>query len=68
METWQSILSVRQLCLQPQDAPEVYIEFANMARKAGRLGFASNLLESLLRPAESTNGAEVRGIQLSKRP
>jgi hypothetical protein len=48
VEVWQRILQVRSLVLQPQDDPVMWIKFANLCRKSGRMQLADKTISSLL--------------------
>ncbi|KAE9399554.1 phosphatidylinositol 3-kinase [Gymnopus androsaceus JB14] len=48
VEVWQRILQVRTLVLKPEDAPQMWIKFANLCRKSDRMVLAEKTLESLL--------------------
>ncbi|KAF5387292.1 hypothetical protein D9757_005800 [Collybiopsis confluens] len=48
VEVWQRILQVRTLVLRPEDAPQMWIKFANLCRKSDRMVLAEKTLESLL--------------------
>ncbi|KAL9017036.1 MAG: hypothetical protein Q9185_005638 [Variospora sp. 1 TL-2023] len=49
VETWQRMLKVRALVVSPKDNVEMYIKFANLCRKSGRVGLAEKSLETLHR-------------------
>ncbi|KNC98625.1 uncharacterized protein SPPG_06307 [Spizellomyces punctatus DAOM BR117] len=48
VEVWQRILKVRALVIAPQDDMEMWIKFANLCRKSGRLGLSHKTLSGLL--------------------
>ncbi|GAA93365.1 uncharacterized protein L969DRAFT_91224 [Mixia osmundae IAM 14324] len=48
VEVWQRILKVRALVMTPRENMEMWIKFANLCRKSGRLGLAEKTLNSLL--------------------
>ncbi|KAG8741303.1 phosphatidylinositol kinase- protein kinase tor1 [Ceratobasidium sp. 414] len=50
VETWQRVLQVRTLVLQPDQDTPMWIKFANLARKSDRMKLAQKTIESLLRP------------------
>ncbi|KAG8682008.1 phosphatidylinositol kinase- protein kinase tor1, partial [Ceratobasidium sp. 395] len=50
IETWQRVLQVRTLVLQPDQDTPMWIKFANLARKSDRMKLAQKTIESLLRP------------------
>ncbi|KAI4184996.1 MAG: hypothetical protein LQ346_006001 [Caloplaca aetnensis] len=49
VEVWQRMLKVRALVVSPKDNVEMWIKFANLCRKSGRIGLAEKSLESLQR-------------------
>ncbi|KAL9596585.1 MAG: hypothetical protein Q9219_005712 [cf. Caloplaca sp. 3 TL-2023] len=49
VEVWQRMLKVRALVVGPQENVEMWIKFANLCRKSGRIGLAEKTLESLHR-------------------
>ncbi|KAI6164648.1 phosphatidylinositol 3-kinase [Pisolithus thermaeus] len=50
VETWQRILQVRALVLNPEDDPVMWIKFANLCRKSDRMVLAEKTINSLLSP------------------
>jgi FKBP12-rapamycin complex-associated protein len=48
VEVWQRILKVRSLVVSPKDDLEIWIKFANMCRKGGRMGLSFKTLSALL--------------------
>ncbi|KAH7926057.1 FAT-domain-containing protein [Leucogyrophana mollusca] len=50
VETWQRILQVRALVLNPEDDPVMWIKFANLCRKSDRMQLAEKTIASLLPP------------------
>ena len=65
VETWQRMLSVRQLVLQPKDNIELWIKFANLCRKSGRAGIAEKTirnLQELVPDVESNVLTELTGV------
>jgi FKBP12-rapamycin complex-associated protein len=48
VEVWQRILRVRALVLSPQENTEMWIKFANLCRKSGRLSLSQKTLVGLL--------------------
>ncbi|KAJ3106200.1 phosphatidylinositol kinase- protein kinase tor1 [Phlyctochytrium planicorne] len=48
VEVWQRILRVRALVISPKEDTEMWIKFANLCRKSGRLGLSYKTLASLL--------------------
>lgn len=47
VETWQRVLQVRTLVLQPDQDTPMWIKFANLARKSDRMRLAEKTIESL---------------------
>jgi hypothetical protein len=47
IETWQRVLQVRTLVLQPDQDTPMWIKFANLARKSSRMNLAQKTIESL---------------------
>ncbi|MCJ1306656.1 phosphatidylinositol kinase- protein kinase tor1 [Agyrium rufum] len=47
VETWQRMLKVRALVLEPKDNIDMWIKFANLCRKSGRSGLAEKSLRAL---------------------
>jgi FKBP12-rapamycin complex-associated protein len=45
---WQRILKVRALVMTPRENMDMWIKFANLCRKSGRLGLAEKTLNSIL--------------------
>jgi len=50
VETWQLILQVRALVLNPEDDPVMWIKFANLCRKSDRMALSEKTINSLLSP------------------
>ncbi|KAF8468992.1 armadillo-type protein [Kalaharituber pfeilii] len=48
VEVWQRMLKVRALVISPKENMEMWIKFANLCRKSGRIGLAEKSLNSLL--------------------
>lgn len=48
VDVWQRILRVRSLVVKPKQDMDVWIKFANLCRKSGRLGLAQKALNALL--------------------
>jgi FKBP12-rapamycin complex-associated protein len=48
VEVWQRILKVRFLVISPEDDMEMWIKFANLCRKSGRLNVCQKTLSNLL--------------------
>ncbi|KAL8658559.1 MAG: hypothetical protein Q9202_007526 [Teloschistes flavicans] len=47
VEVWQRMLKVRALVVSPKDNVEMWIKFANLCRKSGRITLAQKSLEAL---------------------
>lgn len=48
VDIWQRILKARSLVVKPKQDMEIWIKFANLCRKSGRLGLAEKSLNALL--------------------
>lgn len=48
VDVWQRVLKVRSLVIKPKQDMKVWIKFANLCRKSGRLGLAQKTLNTLL--------------------
>lgn len=48
VDVWQRILKVRSLVIKPKQEMGIWIKFANLCRKSGRLGLAQKTLNTLL--------------------
>lgn len=48
VDVWQRILKVRALVVTPLENTEMWVKFANLCRKSGRLGLAEKTINSLL--------------------
>jgi FKBP12-rapamycin complex-associated protein len=48
VDVWQRILHVRSLVLKPEDDSHMWIKFANLCRKNGRMNLAEKTINSLL--------------------
>lgn len=48
VDVWQRVLRVRSLVVKPKQDMQVWIKFANLCRKSGRMGLAQKALNSLL--------------------
>ena len=48
IDVWQRMLKVRQLVLSPKENQDMWIKFANLSRKSGRIGLAERSLVKLL--------------------
>lgn len=69
-EVWQRMLRLRALVIQPQDNMQMWIKFANLCRKSGRMGLAEKSLKQLVgieAPLESIiphwNDRQPRAVQ-----
>uniref|UniRef100_A0A0W0G7G9 non-specific serine/threonine protein kinase n=1 Tax=Moniliophthora roreri TaxID=221103 RepID=A0A0W0G7G9_MONRR len=60
VEVWQRILQVRTLVLKPEEAPQMWIKFANLCRKSDRMVLAEKTIESLLSPPSMDKGHRSR--------
>ncbi|KAJ3311625.1 phosphatidylinositol kinase- protein kinase tor1 [Boothiomyces sp. JEL0838] len=49
VDVWQRILKVRSLVVSPKEDMEIWIKFANLCRKGGRLSLSYKTLNALLR-------------------
>ena len=47
VEVWQRMLKVRALVVSPKENTDMWIKFANLCRKSGRIGLAEKSLNSL---------------------
>ena len=54
VEVWQRMLKVRALVIPPKDNIDMWIKFANLCRKSGRIGLAEKSLEQLHRVHRSS--------------
>ena len=57
VDVWQRILKVRSLVVAPKQDMDVWIKYANLCRKAGRLLMAQKALNSLLEDGGEINTA-----------
>ncbi len=55
VDIWQRLLKVRALVVKPKQDMDVWIKFANLCRKSGRLGLAEKSLNSLLEEGDDPN-------------
>lgn len=53
VEVWQRMLKVRALVVTPKESMDMWIKFANLCRKSGRMGLAEKSLNLLLGEDES---------------
>ena len=58
VEVWQRMLKVRALVLTPKENIHMWIKFANLCRKAGRIGLAEKAIELLHNVSGRTKGGE----------
>lgn len=59
VDIWQRMLKVRALVIKPKEDMDMWIKFANLCRKSGRLGLAEKSLSRILEPDDndrSTSG------------
>ncbi|KAL0577906.1 phosphatidylinositol kinase-related protein kinase tor1, partial [Marasmius crinis-equi] len=68
VEVWQRILQVRTLVLKPEEAPQMWIKFANLCRKSDRMILAEKTIESLLSPPSLDKAHHPREQQGLKAP
>lgn len=61
VETWQRILQVRTLVLNPEDDPVMWIKFANLCRKSSRMALAEKTINSLLSPERVCSPSSILG-------
>lgn len=59
VDVWQSILSMRSLVVSPDEDKEIWVKFANLCRKSGRMGMANEVLHSLLKKDEISENPNV---------
>jgi hypothetical protein len=52
-DVWQRILKVRSLAVTPKEDMEMWIKFANLCRKSGRLSLAQKTLLTLVSPSSA---------------
>jgi len=57
IDVWQRMLKVRTLVLSPQENLHMWIKFANLCRKSGRIGLAEKSLNQLL---HDNNGQQIK--------
>lgn len=55
VDIWQRMLKVRALVIKPKQDMEMWIKFANLCRKSGRLNLAEKSLNSLLEEGSPEN-------------
>ncbi|WPK25591.1 hypothetical protein PUMCH_002911 [Australozyma saopauloensis] len=55
VDIWQRMLKVRALVISPKQDMEMWIKFANLCRKSGRMSLAENSLNSLLEQGSEHN-------------
>lgn len=48
VEVWQRMLKLRNLVISPKENMQMWIKFANLCRKSGRMGLAENSLRDLI--------------------
>lgn len=48
VEVWQRMLKLRALVIKPKENMQMWIKFANLCRKSGRMGLAEKSLKSLI--------------------
>ncbi|EEB07626.1 phosphatidylinositol kinase Tor2 [Schizosaccharomyces japonicus yFS275] len=57
VDIWQRMLRVRALVISPSENMEMWIKFANLSRKSGRIGLAEKSLQILLEDDEYIDGS-----------
>ncbi|THU84709.1 hypothetical protein K435DRAFT_806474 [Dendrothele bispora CBS 962.96] len=67
VEVWQRILQVRTLVLKPEEAPQMWIKFANLCRKSERMVLAEKTIESLLSTSSTNDQGHHIRVQQSQR-
>ncbi|THV05541.1 FAT-domain-containing protein [Dendrothele bispora CBS 962.96] len=67
VEVWQRILQVRTLVLKPEEAPQMWIKFANLCRKSERMVLAEKTIESLLSTSPTNDQGHHIRVQQSQR-
>ncbi|KAL8971115.1 MAG: hypothetical protein Q9183_001211, partial [Haloplaca sp. 2 TL-2023] len=55
VEVWQRMLKVRALVISPKENVEMWIKFANLCRKSGRIALAEKSLQALHQSNVATN-------------
>lgn len=60
-EVWQRMLKVRALVISPQENIDMWIKFANLCRKSGRMGLADKSLELLRNVRADTDSNRLSG-------
>ncbi|KAJ3115083.1 phosphatidylinositol kinase- protein kinase tor1, partial [Physocladia obscura] len=65
VDIWQKILRVHALVVSPLDGPELYIKFANLCRKSGKVALSLKILSKLLH-SSSTN--DIASLDVSANP
>lgn len=60
VDVWQSVLSMRTLVVSPEEDKEIWVKFANLCRKSGRMGMANEVLHSLLARDEMSENPNVK--------
>ena len=58
VEVWQRMLKVRALVVPPKENTDMWIKFANLCRKSGRIGLAEKSLETLQKVSIDVDGNE----------
>lgn len=61
VEVWQRMLKVRALVVSPKENTDMWIKFANLCRKSGRIGLAEKSLNSLQRINVGRDGNVLTG-------
>jgi FKBP12-rapamycin complex-associated protein len=55
VEVWQRMLKLRALVIKPRENMNMWIKFANLCRKSGRMGLAEKSLKQLIGSDDSLN-------------
>jgi serine/threonine-protein kinase mTOR len=53
VEVWQRMLKLRALVIKPKENMQMWIKFANLCRKSGRMGLAEKFLKQLIGSEEN---------------
>lgn len=61
VEVWQRMLKVRALVVSPKENTDMWIKFANLCRKSGRIGLAEKSLNSLQQISTGPEGDILTG-------
>ncbi|KAL2917300.1 phosphatidylinositol kinase-related protein kinase tor1 [Polyrhizophydium stewartii] len=64
VDVWQRILRVRALVVAPKEDVDIWIKFANLCRKSGRMNLSQKALSTLL----TEQSKDLSGLSLDKNP